>query len=101
MIDEAMRAPVSVGMLKIDGQKIMEVTRETPGPKLGFILHALLEEVLDDPERNTEEFLVKRTLELAKLPIDELKKLGEEGKEKKEEAEEAELAVIRKKHGVK
>jgi hypothetical protein len=79
----------------------MEVIRETPGPKLGFILHALLEEVLDDPERNTEEFLVKRTLELAKLPIDELRKLGEEGKEKKDEAEEAELAVIRKKHGVK
>ena len=101
MIEEAMRAPVSVGMLKIDGAKIMEVTRETPGPKLGFILHALLEEVLDAPENNTEEFLVKRTLELAKLPIDELKKLGEAGKEKKEEAEEAELAVIRKRHGVK
>ncbi|MFA5997213.1 MAG: HD domain-containing protein [Candidatus Paceibacterota bacterium] len=101
MIEEAMRAPVSVAMLKIDGQKIMEVTRETPGPKLGFILHALLEEVLDDPERNTEEFLVKRTLELAKLPIEELKKLGEEGKEKKEEEEEKELEVIRKRHGVK
>lgn len=43
-------------------------------------------------------FLVKRTLELAKLPIDELKKLGEEGKEKKDEAE---LTIIRKKHGVK
>ena len=101
MIEEAMRAPVSVGMLKIDGAKIMEVTRETPGPKLGYILHALLEEVLDAPENNTEEFLVKRTLELAELPIDELKKMGEEGKEKKEEAEEAELAVIRKRHGVK
>ena len=101
MIEEAMRAPVSVGMLKIDGAKVMEVTRETPGPKLGFMLHALLEEVLDAPENNTEAFLVKRTLELAKLPIDELKKLGEAGKEKKEEAEEAELAVIRKRHGVK
>lgn len=101
MIEEAMRAPVSVGMLKIDGMKIMEVTRETPGPKLGFILHALLEEVLDDPERNTEEFLVKRTLELAKLPIDELKKLGEEGKEKQAEEEEKELDIIRKRHGVK
>lgn len=101
MIEEAMRAPVSVGMLKIDGQKIMEVTHETPGPKLGFILHALLEEVLDDPERNTETFLVKRTLELNELPIDELKKLGEAGKEAKEEEEEKELTEIRKKHGVK
>src|SRR3989344_5681820 len=55
MIEEAIRAPVSVGMLKIDGAKIMEVSRETPGPKIGFVLHALLEEVLDDPELNTGE----------------------------------------------
>ena len=41
MIEEAMRAPVSVQMLKIDGAKIMEVTQETPGPKIGHILHAL------------------------------------------------------------
>lgn len=101
MIEEAMRAPVSVGMLKIDGAKVMDVTHETPGPKIGFILHALLEEVFDAPENNTETFLVKHALELAKLPLEELKKLGETGKEKKEEAEEAELAEIRKKYGVK
>ncbi len=101
MIEEAMRAPISVGMLKIDGDKLMEVTHETPGPKLGYTLHALLEEVLDDPERNTEDYLVKRSIELIKLPIEELKKLGEEGMEKKEEAEEGELAIIRKRHGVK
>ncbi len=101
MIEEAMRAPVSVGMLKIDGAKIMEVTHETPGPKLGYILHALLEEVIDAPGDNNEVFLVKRTLELAKLPLEELKKRGEAGKVKKEEEEEKELAVIRKRHGVK
>lgn len=101
MIEEAMRAPVSVGMLKIDGAEIMAVTGEKPGPRLGYILHALLEEVLDAPENNTAVFLVKRTHELAKLSDDELKKLGEAGKEKKDEAEEAELAEIRKRHGVK
>ncbi|MEK7460091.1 MAG: CCA tRNA nucleotidyltransferase [Patescibacteria group bacterium] len=101
MIEEAMRAPVSVQMLKIDGAKIMEVTRETPGPKLGFILHALLEEVIDAPDDNNETFLVKRTLELTKLPIDELKKLGEAGKEKKDAEEEKELSEIRKRYNVK
>ncbi len=101
MIEEAMRAPVSVGMLKIDGAKIMEVTHETPGPKLGYILHALLEEVIDSPDDNNETFLVKRILELTKLPLEELKKRGEAGKEKKEEEEEKELAEIRKRHGVK
>jgi putative nucleotidyltransferase with HDIG domain len=101
MIEEAMRSPVSVGMLKIDGTRIMEVTHETPGPKLGLILHALLEEVLEDPNLNTTEYLEKRTMELIKLEPEELKKLGEEGKEKKAEAEEEELTKIRKRHGVK
>lgn len=101
MIEEAMRSPTSVGMLKIDGAKIIDVTRENPGPKIGFILHALLEEVLDDPNINTEEYLQKRTLELAKLPDVELKKLGEKGKEKKEEKEAQEIEEIRKRHWVK
>jgi len=101
MIEEAMRAPISVGMLKIDGAKIMGITREKPGPKIGLILHALLEEVLDDPEKNTEEFLTKRSNELIKLKEEELKKLGEKGKEKKEEEEEKEITEIRKRHWVK
>ncbi|MFA5841497.1 MAG: CCA tRNA nucleotidyltransferase [Candidatus Paceibacterota bacterium] len=101
MIEEATRAPVSVGMLKTDGQKIMEVTHETPGPRLGWMLHALLEEVLDNPELNTVEYLNKRTLELSKMSDIELKKLGEEGREKKEQEEEKEVGEIRKRHWVK
>jgi len=100
MIEEVMRDPISVGMLKIDGAKIMDVTHETPGPRIGFILHALLEEVLDDPKLNMEEFLVKRSLELVKLPDSELKTLGEKGTEKKEEEESREVKEIRKRHWV-
>lgn len=101
MIEEAMRSPVSVGMLKIDGTKIMEITGEKPGPRLGFILHALLEEVLEDPEKNTTEYLDNKTRELSQLPDNELRALGEEGKEKKAEAEQKELQKIRKRHQVK
>ena len=101
MVEEAMTAPISVGMLKIDGQTIMNVTHETPGPKIGFILHALLEEVLENPALNTEEYLKKRSKELIKLDIAELKALGEEGKEKKEREEEKKIEEIRKKHWVK
>ncbi|MBI3633236.1 MAG: HD domain-containing protein [Candidatus Vogelbacteria bacterium] len=101
MIEEAMRAPVSVGMLKVDGAKIMEISKMKPGPKIGYILHALLEEVLDKPELNTQEYLEKRSLELLKLSDIELKLLGEKGKETKEELEEKELSVIRKKYHVK
>ncbi len=101
MIEEATRAPISVGMLKIDGKKLMEVTREVPGPKIGFVLHALLEEVLDDPKLNTEEYLNNRAIELIKLPEKKLKEMGDEGKKKKEDENEEEIKVIRKGHGVK
>jgi len=96
-----MKDPVSVGMLKLKGDELMKLLGEKPGPKIGWILHALLEEVLDDPGLNTEEYLQKRAKELAKLPEKELKNLGEAGKEKKDVAEKEEVKEIRKKHRVK
>ncbi len=99
MVDEAMRDPVSVSMLKIDGSKIMEIG-EKPGPRIGWILHALLEEVLDEPSKNTEEYMEKRTGELMSLPEKELKELGEAGKERKGDEDEAAVQELRKKHHV-
>ena len=101
MIEETMRAPVSVGMLKIDGAKIMAVLNIKPGREIGWILHALFNEVLDNPEKNTTEYLEGRTKELIALPKKELETLGEAGKDKKEEKEEAEVGEIRKKYNVK
>lgn len=101
MVEEAMRDPISVGALMIKGEKIMEITSEKPGPRIGNILHALLEEVLDDPKLNTEEILEKRAKEFSKLPDEELKKIGEKGKEKKDKIEEEVVGEIRKKYWVK
>jgi tRNA nucleotidyltransferase (CCA-adding enzyme) len=100
MIDEATRDPISVGMLNIDGKKIMEVSGEKPGPKVGFVLHALLEEVLDDPKLNNEEYLNNKAIELIKLPESDLRKMGDEGKKKKEEENDEEIGKIRKNHRV-
>lgn len=101
MIDEALRDPVSVAMLKIDGKKIMDVSRITPGPKIGYTLHALLEEVLEDPTKNTEGYLESRAKELILLPLTELKVLGEQGKESRDQADEEEVKKIRGKHWVR
>lgn len=101
MIEEALRDPVTVQMLKIDGETVMRETNLTPGPKIGFILHALLEEVLEDPKLNSGEYLVKRAKEFANLSDNELKKLGEKAKEKEEEMEEKEIKEIRGKYWVK
>lgn len=99
MIEEALRAPLTVGMLKIDGNDLMQMG-EKPGPRIGYMLHALLEEVLDDPTRNTEDYLKDRVGELAKLPDEELKKLGEAGKERKEEEEAESVKELRRKYHV-
>ena len=101
MVEEALRDPISVGMLKVDGKEIMEITKEPAGPKIGLILNALMEEVLEDPKLNTKEYLEKRVLELNGLDEVKLKKLAAIGKEKKQQAEEDALAEIRGKHKVK
>jgi len=100
MVEEALRDPISVAMLKINGQRIMEVTHETPGPKIGYVLSALLEEVLENPKLNTAEYLEDRAQKLMKMGEKELKALGEQAKAKKEELEEENIEEIRKKYHV-
>ncbi|MDE2071597.1 MAG: CCA tRNA nucleotidyltransferase [Patescibacteria group bacterium] len=100
MIEQALRDPISVGMLKIDGKRYMELTGEGPGPRIGWVLHALLEEVLDNPDKNTIKHLEGGAQELAKLSDTELRAAGEEGKEKRAQAEAAEIKDIEKKYFV-
>ncbi len=99
MIDEALRDPVSVGMLKIDGVRLIEMG-EPAGPRLGWILHALLEEVLDEPGKNTEEYLESRSNEMRELDNEALRALGEQGKDRRAAEDEAAIALLRKKHHV-
>jgi putative nucleotidyltransferase with HDIG domain len=100
MVDEALRDPVSVKLLKINGDKIMEMSGEKPGKKLGYILHALLEEVLVEPGKNTEKYLETRVGELLKLPESELRVLADAGKEKQAAEEAAALKEIAREHNV-
>lgn len=100
MVDQALRDPISVGMLKTDGSRIMDKFHEKPGPRLGYVLLALLEEVLDNPDLNTEEALDARTETLLKLSDAELKELGEAGKKRREAEEDSEIKEIMEKHHV-
>ena len=100
MIEEAMMDPISVCMLKIDGNRIMEVTRVTPGPKIGLILNALLEEVLENPSLNTTEYLEKRAVELMEMPLADLEKMANMGKMMKNKLESENIEEIHKKYHV-
>ncbi len=101
MVEQALQDPISLKMLKIDGKRIMEVTEASPGPKIGYILHALFDEVLDNPEKNTEEYLERKAKELIVLSLEDLKKLGEAGREEMEEKNKEQVKDIRKQFRVK
>jgi hypothetical protein len=100
MIEEAMRDPISVGMLNINGQKIIEIGKIEPGPKIGQVLNALLGEVLEDPTKNTTNYLEERALYFLNLKESDLLKLAEKGKESKDEIEGEVIKNIRKSHWV-
>jgi poly(A) polymerase/tRNA nucleotidyltransferase (CCA-adding enzyme) len=101
LIEEALRDPISVGQLKINGEYMIKELGIKPGPRMGWILHALLEEVLDDPAKNSIGHLAGLVKSLNVLGDAELKTLGERGKEKKEELEDKEIEKLHTKHGVR
>jgi poly(A) polymerase/tRNA nucleotidyltransferase (CCA-adding enzyme) len=100
MVEQALRDPISVGMLKTDGNRLIDRFHVEPGPRIGWTLNALLEDVLEDPGRNTEEYLDSRTQELLRLSDTELQALGESGKKRREAAEEEEVRQIMERHHV-
>lgn len=101
MIEEALHDPISVSQLKINGEDLIKDTEIKPGPRMGWILNALLEEVLDDPSKNNKGHLLELAKSLNLLGDDELRTLGERGKEKKDKLEKKEVAKLHEKHGVR
>jgi hypothetical protein len=71
-----------------------------PGPKLGWMLNALLEDVLDNPSNNNELYLDEKTKELLTLAESELKALGDLGRKKRDEKEAEEVRKIMEKNHV-
>jgi poly(A) polymerase/tRNA nucleotidyltransferase (CCA-adding enzyme) len=89
IIDKVSHDPISAKMLKINGEDIMKLLDIAPGPKIGLLLNSLLAEVLDDPSKNTREYLEQRTKELNTQSPEELRTALEKIEQavKKEEEE--------------
>ena len=101
MIEKVQRDPVSTDMLALDGSDVMKAAGITPGPKVGLLLHALMEEVLDDPKKNKKMYLKKRVKELLELSDKKLIVLAERGQERVEEFERGIEREMKKKYYVK
>ena len=83
MIEKVSKDPVSVKMLKINGQEVIDILNIKPSPKVGMILDILLEDVLKEPKSNSKVYLKKRLKELGKLNDEDLNVLAKEAKEEK------------------
>jgi poly(A) polymerase/tRNA nucleotidyltransferase (CCA-adding enzyme) len=101
MIDKVRKDPISPKMLKINGNDLMKALEIPPGPKIGNILAILLDEVLEDPEKNDAGLLEGRAKELGGLPEKDLEKMAKSALVKKEEFESGEEEEMKKKHFVK
>src|SRR3989344_1339678 len=91
MVENASKEPISVGQLAISGNELVNDLGMRPGPIFGGILNALLAEVLEDPKKNTKEYLLKRADEIKDKSPDELKKLGAIAIEEEEKKQEEEI----------
>lgn len=98
LIDKVSRDPISVKMLKINGNDLIKNLNIKPGPKIGAILDVLLAEVIEDVSKNNKKLLLKRVTELKEENISQLRKLA---KEKIEERKEEEDKELKGKHWVK
>ncbi|MEW5805510.1 MAG: HD domain-containing protein [Patescibacteria group bacterium] len=101
MIEKVRRDPVSAKMLKIDGNQIIEILKIPPGPKIGWILAILLDEAMEDPKKNTGNYLEERVKQLGELTDKELEKMAQSARERKEEFESGVEAKMKSKFYVK
>lgn len=72
LVNKVSKDPISVKMLKINGNDIMKLLNMAPGPKIGILLNAILSEVLNDPNKNNKEWLENRAKELNDFSVSEL-----------------------------
>jgi tRNA nucleotidyltransferase (CCA-adding enzyme) len=63
-IEGQLQQPFSMNDMAIDGDVLMKELGMKPGPELGKMLHALFEKVLEKPELNTREQLLKLVKEM-------------------------------------
>jgi len=91
MVEKVQRDPISVKMLKVNGNDLMKLLEIQPGPKIGAILDTLLAEVIEDPAKNEKEYLENRAKELNELDLSEIRKMAKERIREEREAEDKEI----------
>ncbi len=90
----------SLRMLALNGNDVMKILKIKPGKQVGILLNILLEEILDDPKKNTKEYLQSRLLQLHKLSFQQLKSKEKRAKERYKDLLQEEERKIKEKYYV-
>jgi poly(A) polymerase/tRNA nucleotidyltransferase (CCA-adding enzyme) len=101
MIEEAVRQPTTVKMLKINGDIIINHLNVKPGRIIGDILHIILDQVLEDPNLNNLDYQLLEASRLIELDNQEREKLTLKAKENLRKIESDAIQEIRHKHHVR
>lgn len=64
---EQLHQPMEIKDLAISGHDLMNELKMEPGPQIGSVLKQLFEEVLDNADLNTKEYLLQRAQEILEL----------------------------------
>lgn len=100
VIEKISQDPISVKMLKVNGDEVMKTLEISPGPKIGQILDILLGEVLEKPERNKKEYLKGKIKDLGNLTDSQLENLAKKARKERKKLEIKEDEMTKKKYWV-
>jgi tRNA nucleotidyltransferase (CCA-adding enzyme) len=97
MIEKVSQDPLSVKMLAVRGDDLIQELSLQPSPKIGMLLDVLLAEVIEDPAKNTREVLLARAKELEPHDLERLRSIAQE---KIKETKKSDDDQIKKRHFV-
>ena len=101
MLEKVSRDPISVKMLKVNGNDVMKILKIGPGPKVGKILTCLLGEVLKDPKKNNRTYLGQEIVRLGqKMSEEELNRTFNRTRSEIEKIEQKRDEMTKKKYWI-
>jgi len=100
LVEKVSQDPISVKLLKVNGNDVMKILKIKPGPKIGQILDILLGYVLEEPKKNNKEFLEKEIEKLGQLSDKELSSLSQKARKEREKIEMKRDEMTKKKYWV-
>ncbi|MGC9031461.1 MAG: CCA tRNA nucleotidyltransferase [Minisyncoccia bacterium] len=98
--EKVLQDPISVKMLKVNGNDVMKILNLKPGPKVGQVLDILLGYVLNDPSKNDRNFLENEIKKLGQLSDTEISQLAQNARIEREKIEQKRDEMTKQKYWI-